>query len=100
MGPHSRHPAQEGDAFCFLAMNTLWCEKCSINPGITAKDLVKMLEETGTSPILTEPERPHSKVEATAPKLPDNASLRFVTAHGVKDLTFWRNVLWSDETKI
>ena len=29
MGPHSRHTAQGGDAFCLLEMNVLWCEKCS-----------------------------------------------------------------------
>ena len=28
------------------------------------------------------------------------ARLRFATAHGDKDHTFWRNVLWFDETKI
>uniref|UniRef100_A0AAZ3S4C6 Transposase Tc1-like domain-containing protein n=1 Tax=Oncorhynchus tshawytscha TaxID=74940 RepID=A0AAZ3S4C6_ONCTS len=28
------------------------------------------------------------------------ARLQFATAHGDKDRTFWRNVLWSDETKI
>ena len=28
------------------------------------------------------------------------ARLRFATAHGDKDCTFWRNFLWSDETKI
>uniref|UniRef100_A0AAZ3QW21 Transposase n=1 Tax=Oncorhynchus tshawytscha TaxID=74940 RepID=A0AAZ3QW21_ONCTS len=28
------------------------------------------------------------------------ARLQFATAHGDKDQTFWRNVLWSDETKI
>ncbi|CDQ62296.1 unnamed protein product [Oncorhynchus mykiss] len=28
------------------------------------------------------------------------ARLRFATAHGDKDCTFWRNVLWSDETEI
>ncbi|CDR07247.1 unnamed protein product, partial [Oncorhynchus mykiss] len=28
------------------------------------------------------------------------ARLRFATAHGDKDRTFWRNVLWSDETEI
>ena len=26
MGPRSRHTAQEGDAFCLLEMNVLWCE--------------------------------------------------------------------------
>ena len=28
------------------------------------------------------------------------ARLRFATAHGDEDCTCWRNVLWSDETKI
>jgi hypothetical protein len=28
------------------------------------------------------------------------AKQRFATAHGDKDHTFWRNVLWSNETKI
>uniref|UniRef100_A0AAZ3S4L2 Transposase Tc1-like domain-containing protein n=1 Tax=Oncorhynchus tshawytscha TaxID=74940 RepID=A0AAZ3S4L2_ONCTS len=28
------------------------------------------------------------------------ARLRFATAHGDQDSTFWRNVLWSNETKI
>ena len=28
------------------------------------------------------------------------ARLRFATADGDKNCTFWRNVLWSDETKI
>ena len=41
------------------------------------------------------------KEEATAPKPPfEKARLRFATAHGDKDHTFWRKVPWSDETKI
>ena len=28
------------------------------------------------------------------------ARLQFATAHGDKDRTFWRNILWSDDTKI
>ena len=48
MGPRSRHTAQEGDAFCLQEMNVLWCKKVQINHRTTAKDLVKMLEETGT----------------------------------------------------
>jgi predicted nucleic-acid-binding Zn-ribbon protein len=28
MGPLSCHTAQEGDMFCLLEMNVLWCEKC------------------------------------------------------------------------
>ena len=48
MGPRSRHTTQEGDAFCLLEMNVLWCEKCKSIPRTTEKDLVKILEETGT----------------------------------------------------
>ena len=47
--------------------------KVQINPRTTAKDLVKILEKTGTkvlSPISTSPEMPLSKEEATAPKPP------------------------------
>ena len=32
MGPRSRHTTQEGDAFCLLEMNVLWCEKCKSIP--------------------------------------------------------------------
>ncbi|CDQ58083.1 unnamed protein product [Oncorhynchus mykiss] len=32
--------------------------------------------------------------------LEEKARLRFATAHGGKYHHFWRNVLWSDETKI
>lgn len=41
MGPHSHHAAQKGDPFCLLEMNVH--KKCK---GTTAKDLVKMLEES------------------------------------------------------
>uniref|UniRef100_A0AAZ3RV04 Transposase Tc1-like domain-containing protein n=1 Tax=Oncorhynchus tshawytscha TaxID=74940 RepID=A0AAZ3RV04_ONCTS len=47
MGPPSRHTAQEGHTFCLLEMNVLWCEKCKSIPE-QQKDLVKMLEKTGT----------------------------------------------------
>ena len=47
MGPRSRHTAQEGDVFCPRDECTL-VRKVQINPKTTAKDLVKMLEETGT----------------------------------------------------
>ena len=77
MGSRSSHTTQEGeDAFCLLEMNVLWCEMCkSIT---TAKDRVKMLEETGTKVsiftvkrvLYRQPERPLSKEEATAPKQP------------------------------
>ena len=34
MGPHIRHTAQEGDAFCLLEMNVLWCRRslCFLGP--------------------------------------------------------------------
>ena len=38
--------------------------------------------------------------EASDQNRQKKAKLRFTTAHGDKDLTCWRNVLWSDETKI
>ena len=47
MGPRSCHTAQEGDALSPREELTLvW--KVQINPRTTAKDLVKMLEETDT----------------------------------------------------
>ena len=72
--------------------------KVQINPRTTAKDLVKMLEETRTKVSIStvkqvlykQPERPLSKEETTAPQ---KARLWFATAHGDKDHTFWRNVL-------
>ena len=47
MGPRSRHTAQEGDVLSPRDERTL-VRKVQINPRTTAKDLVKMLEETGT----------------------------------------------------
>ena len=32
MGPHSRHTAQDGEVFCLLEINVLWCEKCKSIP--------------------------------------------------------------------
>ena len=32
MGPRSRHNAKEGNSFCLLEMNVLWCEKCKSIP--------------------------------------------------------------------
>ena len=47
MGPRSRHTAQEGDALCLLEMNVLGAKSAN-QPRTTAKDLVKMMEETST----------------------------------------------------
>uniref|UniRef100_A0AAZ3RB74 Transposase Tc1-like domain-containing protein n=1 Tax=Oncorhynchus tshawytscha TaxID=74940 RepID=A0AAZ3RB74_ONCTS len=109
MGPRSRHTAQEGVTLCLLEMNLLWCEKVQINPRTTAKDLVKMLVETGTKVSISTVKRVlyrNNLKGHSARKKPllqnhhKKARLRFATAHGDKDPTFWRNVLWSDETKI
>uniref|UniRef100_A0AAZ3QPN2 Transposase Tc1-like domain-containing protein n=1 Tax=Oncorhynchus tshawytscha TaxID=74940 RepID=A0AAZ3QPN2_ONCTS len=75
----------------------------------TAKDLVKMLEETGTKVSISTVKRVlyrHNLKGYSIRKKPllqnhnKKARLRFATANGDKDRTFWRNVLWSDETKI
>jgi hypothetical protein len=80
-----------------------------INPRTTAKDLVKMLEGTGTKLSISTLKRVlyrHNLKGLSARKKPmlqnhhKKARLRFATAHGDKDRTIWRNVLWSDETKI
>ena len=106
MGPRSRHTAQEGDAFCLREMNVLWCEKCK---SIPEQQQRTMLEETGTKVSISTVKlvlyRHNLKVRSARQKpLLQNrhkkARLRFATAHGDKDRTLWRNVLWSDETKI
>uniref|UniRef100_A0AAZ3SLX5 Transposase Tc1-like domain-containing protein n=1 Tax=Oncorhynchus tshawytscha TaxID=74940 RepID=A0AAZ3SLX5_ONCTS len=68
-----------------------------------------MLEETGTKVSISTVKcvlYRHNLKGRSARKKPrlqnchKKARLRFATAHGDKDRTFWRNVLWSDETKI
>ena len=68
-----------------------------------------MLEETGTNvSISTEKQvlyrhNPKGRSARKKPPLQNRhkkARLRFATAHGDKDCTFWRNVLWCDEAKI
>ena len=53
-GTTQRNTAQEGDAFCLLEMNV---RKVQINLRTSAKDLVKMLEETGTKVSISTVER-------------------------------------------
>ena len=83
--------------------------KVQINPRTTAKDLVKILEETGKKVSIPTVKRvlscPHLKGRSARkkPQLQNHhkkARLRFATAHVDKDRTFYRNVLWSDETEI
>ena len=108
MGPRSRHTAQEGDALSPRDERTL-VRKVQINPRTTAKDLVKMLEETGTKVSISTVKHVLYRCDLkgrSARKKPllqirhKKARLRFATAHRDKNPTFWRNVLWSDETKI
>ena len=70
---------------------------------------VKMLEETGTKVSISSVKRVLYRYNlkgrsARKKPLPQNRHekdrLWFATAHGDKDRTFWRNVLWSDETKM
>uniref|UniRef100_A0AAZ3PS76 Transposase Tc1-like domain-containing protein n=1 Tax=Oncorhynchus tshawytscha TaxID=74940 RepID=A0AAZ3PS76_ONCTS len=84
-------------------------QKVQINPRTTAKDLVKMLQETGTKVSVSTVKRVlyrHNLKGRSARKKPllqirhKKARRWFATAHGDKDDTFWRNVLWSDEKKI
>ena len=81
MGPRSRRTAQEGDLFCLLEMNV---------PISTGKQVIYRHNLKGRSagkkPLL---QNRHEK-----------ARLRFTTAHVDKDCNFWRNAIWSDETKI
>ncbi|CDQ69843.1 unnamed protein product [Oncorhynchus mykiss] len=83
-------------------------QKVQINPRTTAKDPVKMLEETGTKVSISTVKRVlyrHNLKGRSARKKPllqnrhKKARRRFATAHGDRDRTFWRNVLWTDETK-
>ena len=83
MGPRSRHTAQEGDAFCLLVMNVLWCEKCKSIPEQQQRTLWRCW-------------RKWVQGRSHCPK----TGIKKTTAHGDKDHTFWRNVLWSNETKI
>ena len=83
--------------------------KVKINPRTTAKDLVKMLEETGTKLSISTVKQVlyrHNLKGQSARKKPllqnrhKKAKLRFATALRDKDGLFRRKILWSDETKI
>jgi hypothetical protein len=91
-------------------MNILLCESANQSQNNSKEHLlVKMLEETGTNVSISTVKRvlyQHNLKCHSAMKKPllqnchKKARIRFATAHGDKDRTFWRNVLWSDETKI
>ncbi|CDQ99003.1 unnamed protein product, partial [Oncorhynchus mykiss] len=78
-------------------------QKVQINPRTTAKDLMKMLEETGTKVSISTVKRVlyrHNLKGRSArrKRLLQKSQTTFATANGDKDCTFWRNVYWSDET--
>ena len=75
MSPRSGHIAQEGDAFCLLEMNILCANQSQNNSKGPCEDArgnryKSIYFHSKTSPISTQPERPLSKEEATAPKPP------------------------------
>ena len=82
MGPHSRHTTQERDAFCLLDM--YFGVKSANQSQNNSKGPCEDAGGHWCKSIYIR----HKK-----------ARLRFATAHGDEDHTFWRNVLWSDETK-
>ena len=89
MGPHSRRTCQEGDAFCLLEMNVLWYKMCKSIPEEQQRTLWRCWRKWVQKQW-------RSHCSKTAIKV----RLRFATANGDKNCTFWRNVLCSDETKI
>uniref|UniRef100_A0A8L0DSZ3 Tc1-like transposase DDE domain-containing protein n=1 Tax=Oncorhynchus mykiss TaxID=8022 RepID=A0A8L0DSZ3_ONCMY len=77
--------------------------KVQINLRTTAKDLVKMLEETRTKVSICTVNRvlyQHNLKGHSARKKPLLQNHHKNPDYGDKDCTFWRNVLWSDKTKI
>jgi hypothetical protein len=80
-----------------------------INPKTTAMDPLKMLQKTDTKVSISTVKQVlhrHNLKGRSARKKPllqfrhKKVRLRFANAHGDKDHTFWRNVLWSDEKNI
>uniref|UniRef100_A0AAZ3S1R9 Transposase n=1 Tax=Oncorhynchus tshawytscha TaxID=74940 RepID=A0AAZ3S1R9_ONCTS len=70
---------------------------------------MKMLKETGTKVSISIIKRVlyqnnmkgrSARKKTLLQNSHKKARLWFATVHGTKDRTFWRNVLWSDETKI
>ena len=78
MGPRSCHTAQEGDAFCLLQMNAFGAKSANQsqnnNKGpcedVGGNRYKSIYIHSKMSPIMKQPEKPLSKEEATAPKLP------------------------------
>jgi hypothetical protein len=99
MGPCSRHIAQEGD---FGAKSTNQSQNNSKGPcedagGSGTKVSISTVKQVLNRHNRKAAQQRRSHCSKTAIK---KARLQFASAHGDKDRTFWRNVLWSDETKI
>ena len=108
MGPRSCHTSQGGDAFCLLEMNVLWCEKCKSIPEQQQRTLWRCWRkqvQVSTSTVKRVLHR-HNLKSHSARKKPLFQNRHKKSHTTVCNCTwgqrsyFWRNVLWSDETKI
>jgi hypothetical protein len=95
-------------ALFILEMNVIWC-KCpntSLNnskePFIDAgrNRYKSIFIHSKTSPIDINLKGFSARKMPLLQNRHKKGRLRFATAHGDKDRTFWRHVLWCDETKI
>uniref|UniRef100_A0AAZ3Q845 Transposase n=1 Tax=Oncorhynchus tshawytscha TaxID=74940 RepID=A0AAZ3Q845_ONCTS len=95
-----KHHETTQPSYRLLEMNVLW-RKVQINPRTAAKDLMKMLEETGTKASTVKRVLYKERKKPLLQNHPKKNSDYGLQLHiGNKHRTFWRNVLWSDETKI
>lgn len=85
--PGTMQPSYCSGRRCILSPSDehILVRKVQINPRTTSKDLLKMLDETVRQVSMS-----------TVKQIP----IEFACAHGGKDFTFWRNILWSDHTNV
>ena len=92
-----------------VADERLVVRKVRMNPKLTTKEIANYLEASGMNVSTSTIKRILHKNElkgCRARKKPllqqrhRRARLKFARDHQDKDLTFWKHVLWSDETKI
>ena len=100
-----RHTAQEGDAFSLLEMNVLWVEKCKSIPEQQQRTLWRCWRkqvQNGLYPQANESyiDIPQEAAQQGRSYCSKTAIKKAILQFGDKDPSFWRNVLWSDETKI
>ena len=92
-----------------VADERLVVRKVRMNPKLTAKEIVNYLEASGMNVSTSTIKRILHKNQlkgCRARKKPllqqrhRKARLKFARDHQDKDLTFWKHVLWSDETTL